>query len=719
MNKYKFLKLFIIYLVLSLVSIYFLVPGFCHKMALPTHADNYIAAGILVHNIQALASFNFSNLYHFPIFYPYSFTLTAGVNFFGQSLLLVPFYLTGFKNIYFLYNAMLVLSLILGGFSVYFLTKDFVKKEFISITAGALYIFLPMKQINYPHPAIMFFPLSILAVYFLLRYTRENRTCHVTAFYICLFLQALFSLSLFFLTSIFCVVLFVIFLLVKRNVQIKTFVKLGLGLILLAALMLAVFYPYLSNPLEIAYQKQELSKTVLISSLNFYSSWFPLTFKFLRGRPSPLYLGITASFLIFFFFYSKTKAKLLKPANYAFLILLVLPVFFVFWRKIPLENLYKMLDVLFIGVILFFSINTFLIWKQTSTKERILLVGIVFTFLNYFKALFRFIPFKYNFLNGITLFLPQINRLKGEWKLRYFFIFLWILLAFLGFKALSGKIKLKNRRALLIGFISVLLIFENFPPPLRTGPLLENRPAVRNLYDEIKDYPDHCGVLELPHYKGGWNDLKIYSLMTIYHNKHVYNGFYGAGIFDTLDIFKREYFHPAESIPDDVTNEKIIHYLRDNGIRILVFHKSMLVIGEISGEDKLEKKQHMDQCWSEVIAGFKKAKRIGLLSKVEVLPEGIVGLIKEKSQGKTFQYQLPYYSLKSRKHIRVDIQKASQKALKLSIQFNGVTVYDENMDRMKKQILIKVPEKKSLNPRGNILKIKSSEEIRIQGFSLI
>ena len=81
MKRYRFLKLFLVFALFSLLSIYFLVPGFLSKIILPYYPDTYIAAGILMHNMNTISAFDFSDLYHFPIYYPYSFTLTAGVNF--------------------------------------------------------------------------------------------------------------------------------------------------------------------------------------------------------------------------------------------------------------------------------------------------------------------------------------------------------------------------------------------------------------------------------------------------------------------------------------------------------------------------------------------------------------------------------------------------------------------------------------------------------------
>ncbi len=719
MRKYRLLSLFIVFTLFSLASLYFLIPGFCTEIALPYYIDNYIAVGILMHNIHAIATLNFADLYHFPIFYPYSFTLTAGVNFFGQSLLLLPFYLAGFKNIYFLYNSMIVLSLILGGFSIYYLTRDFIQNEFLSITAGAVYILHPLKQLNYPHPAMLFFPLSVLSILFLLRYLRDFKRINAVFFYVFLFWQALFSLSLFLLTSIFCLILFVIYLLIKRRICLKKVLELSFGLILLALFVFFVFYPYVSNPLEISYQEEELKRRILMPSINFYSSWFPLTFKFLRGRPYPLSLGLIASFLIFFYFYSKSESKKVKTANYFLLLLLITPFLLKFWRVIPMEYLYKVLDISFICLIAVFVINVVFVWKKISTYQKVVLGLIIFVFVNFFGAIYRYIPFEYNFLNLISNLLPQINRLRGVWRLQYYFFFLWILLAFMGAKGLFEKIKAEKKKAIIIGSVSLILLFENFPTPLRVGSLLEYHPSVKNLYQRIENYPDYYGVLELPHYKGGWNDLKIYSLMTVFHNKHIYNGYYGVGVFDTLGIFRRGYFHPAENIPDDIANEEIITYLRDNGIRIILFHRSMLVIGDLSGKDKDKKTEQTARIWAEAISGFKKAKQRGLLSKAEVVPEGIVGVIAEKNKGKGFLYQLPYYSLKSKKYIHLRVKKTKENPVNISVSLNGDTLFEDTLQEKENLLVIKVPPKRFLKAKGNQLEINASDEVLIREFSLV
>jgi hypothetical protein len=109
---------------------------------------------------------------------------------------------------------------------------------------------------------------------------------------------------------------------------------------------------------------------------------------------------------------------------------------------------------------------------------------------------------------------------------------------------------------------------------------------------------------------------------------------------------------------------------------------------------------------------------MGLLSKLEVLPEGIVGIIAEKTQGTRFQYQLPFYSLKSKKHIRLELEKISAKPVAVTIQLNGTLLFQDRFQETKTQRFIRVPSKKHLQAKGNLLEIKSSEEIRIKNFSM-
>jgi len=101
-----------------------------------------------------------------------------------------------------------------------------------------------------------------------------------------------------------------------------------------------------------------------------------------------------------------------------------------------------------------------------------------------------------------------------------------------------------------------------------------------------------------------------------------------------------------------------------------------------------------------------------------VLPEGIVGIIAEKRKGKSFQYQLPYYSLKSKKYIRLDLEKTNPEAVRISVKLNGKFLYGDRVVEGKKQLIIEVPPKKTLKARGNQLEIKSTEEVIIKNCSL-
>jgi len=465
--KDSLLKPLILFSLISLISVYFLVPGFFSEIILPNNGDNNIAIGIMMHNMKAMSHLSFSEIYHFPIYFPYSFTLTAGVNFIGQSIVLLPFYLMGIKSIYFLYNLLLFISLVFGGTAAYFFIREFVDNEILSLAGGAVYILLPLRQINFPHPHLLFFFFSIYAFLFLMRYMKTFKRRDAFLFYLFLFLQALFSITLFFLTSILSVVLFAIFILIKRKITFKVLLELTVGLILLGFFIFSVFTPYITNPLGISYEKAAFSSRTLLRSWDFYSTWFPFTFKFLRGHSTPLFLGFTASFFIFFFFYSKTKNILEKTFSFLLLVFLTGPVFVTFYRGIPLRRARELVDILFLFMLLVFIVNTVLVWKKMALKEKFVLSSTVFVFLSCFRGLFEYIPMKTNFFYLVSMVVPRLTRLRG-FKFKYYFIVFWIVLIFMGFQAFIKARKKSGVVTFLVLFLGFLVLFENFPPPLDT-----------------------------------------------------------------------------------------------------------------------------------------------------------------------------------------------------------------------------------------------------------
>lgn len=702
---------------ISILSVYFLFPNFLNEIILPDNGDNNIAVGIIMHNMKSMASFSFADIYHFPIYFPYSFTLTAGVNFIGQSVLLLPFYLTGIKNIYFLYNLLLFLSLVLGGIAVYFLIKEVIGSEIFSVIGGGVYILLPLRQINYPHPHLLYFFFSIFVFLFLIKYVKNFKRKDAFLFFFFLFLQSLFSITLFFLTSIFSFFLFLIFIAIKGKITLKNFLELTIGLVLLGVFIYFVFTPYITNPLEISYEKTEFSSKTLLRSWDFYSTWFPLTFKFLRGRSTPLFLGFVACFFIFYFFYSKAKAIPEKVFSFLLLPLLIMPVLITFYKKIPLRDARELVDVLFILLMVVFFMNILLAWKKAGLYERFVLCSLSFVFLSSFRSLFEIIPLKTNLFYLNSLVIPQLARLRG-FKFKYYFIVFWILLIFLGFQAFIKKRKNNQIKTVAVFLLGFLMFFENFPPPLGTGRLREHNVNEKALYKRIEKYPLHYGVLELPHFRG-FGDNKIYSLYTIYHDKHVYNGFYGVGIFDPLKIFKSSYFHPIQNIPEDINDPSILTYLRENGIRIIVFHRSLMIFGKPERKRIPEIKKQANQSWGDIVEGFVKAKKNGLLAELDILDNGITAVLNDQNKAQSFKYQYTYYYVKSKRHALIHMKRISEKPVKVLVEFNGEVIFQDQIKGPDKEMRIKIPPKKKLKARGNYFDIKCSDEVYLDKIELI
>jgi hypothetical protein len=291
-------------------------------------------------------------------------------------------------------------------------------------------------------------------------------------------------------------------------------------------------------------------------------------------------------------------------------------------------------------------------------------------------------------------------------------------LIFLGFLELIKKHKKTKIRFAAIFLLGFLLLFENFPSPLKTGRLREHNETEKALYAVIDQFPDHYGVLELPHFRG-FGDNKIFSLYTIYHDKHVYNGFYGVGIFDPLKIFKQRYFHPVTSIPEDINDPSILRYLRENGIRIIVFHRSLMIFGEVKGQQKFKVTKKVNQWWGDIVGGFKKAKERGLLQELDILDNGIIAVINEDNKAMSFKFQFTYHYMKSKKHMVMNLKKFTDNPVKIKVFFNRELIFETPFVEPFADIKVKLPQKAELRARGNYFEIQCSEEVSLEKIDLI
>jgi hypothetical protein len=248
--------------------------------------------------------------------------------------------------------------------------------------------------------------------------------------------------------------------------------------------------------------------------------------------------------------------------------------------------------------------------------------------------------------------------------------------------------------------------------------LREHNETEKALYAVIDQFPDHYGVLELPHFRG-FGDNKIFSLYTIYHDKHVYNGFYGVGIFDPLKIFKQRYFHPVTSIPEDINDPSILRYLRENGIRIIVFHRSLMIFGEVKGQQKFKVTKKVNQWWGDIVGGFKKAKERGLLQELDILDNGIIAVINEDNKAMSFKFQFTYHYMKSKKHMVMNLKKFTDNPVKIKVFFNRELIFETPFVEPFADIKVKLPQKAELRARGNYFEIQCSEEVSLEKIDLI
>jgi len=713
------LRALVIFIFVSLISLYFLVPDFFSSIAIPKNTDIHLSLGIIMHNVKQIANFNFPSIYHLPIYYPYSYVLTVGVNFIGHSIILVPFYILGIKNIYFFFNLLILIALVLGGFAIYNLTKTLLQNELSAIVAGCVYILIPVKQINYAQLNLLFFFPSIFAISFLIKYYSGNKRKNLVFFYLFLFIQALFSLSFFLFTALFSLIIFFILVLLYKKLNLKIIVENITGVFFTFILIYVIFKPYLTNPLNLFYQKGILKMWALLPSFNFYSTWFPLTFKYLKFSSSPLFLGFIASFFVFFFFYSYSENNAFKKTlSYILLVLLTLPVFIPFVPGISYRSMVKIVNLPFLCFLIIFLLNIIFVWKKLKNHEKLVVTTTFFIALNIFRPFFQIFSLKINFFYIVSNFIPQISRLRGH-RIKHFFILFWLLMVILGFKKFYSIMK-KKKRFLIIGLVIFILFFENFPAPLPTGKLFKYSKSESKIYENLKQYPDYYGILALPIFRCNSPLNSVYTLYTFHHDKHIYNGHFGVGIFDPLQICKNKYFYSKESISRDIQSPKSIRYLKKNGVLFIVVHKSMFAYKSTKVKQKKSKKckKELKKKWIKLKRSFKNAQKNNLLEHVYFYHHGIVGVISEAKRGKHIEYKLPYFSLydKSKIHLTIDNLNEIREPINLYLNDKPLKIYKPKKGQ--KSIEIKLDKSIKLKTKVNILKITNNDELLIKNLNL-
>lgn len=638
-------------------------------------------------------------MYHYPCYYPYGYVSTAGPMLPGQAVLVLPLYLLGFDNIYFLNNFIVFLSYFLGGFSLYLLARELIHDEFSGIMAGLIFILMPLKHQNLPHLNLLFICFSIFSILHIYRYLKHKRLKSLFLCGIFYFLQGMFDLSYFFILSFLLPIIAVLYFFIDGKADFRALIKIALVIILFCGAVCLVFLPYITNPLDFEHSLDLFRYDNLISSYSLFTS---RAFNHPKpvGDAFPMYLGFTACFLLSFFFYKKAGSKPFARVLSVLSALLIMITFISFnYLGMDTANIRYWADISLSVFVFMLLVLIILCWKCMDRGEKFVIALLFTGFVLFFQGLYSVIPFEFNLFRFLSHYIDFFGRMRGP-RSHYLFQSLWIISSLLGIRLIRSD---RALRPGIVVFLALLLLAENFPGTAETGALAGFDPAKKESYAFLENYPDHCGVLELPYFDGGPAETS-YMLNTLFHDKQVYNGHFGMGIRDPLKIIGRGYLRGYQTLCNHLLDEEIISYIRDRGIYIIIAHRDMFV----DSPSRL-------YMWEMLKTRFEQSREAGLIKEYFADDNCITAIIAQKSTGREFSWQLPYRYFRKKKGIVFNIYNPYP-GNEIGIFLNGKEITRYSMHVDSKAVKLEI-DSLQLEFKENYLVIKSSDEISIDGFN--
>jgi len=645
MNWKRSIAGLVILFCVALISLYFLVPNFTSQIVMPDNTDNHLSMSVAVHVARALATGNWGDLYHFPIYYPLPYTLTAGVNMFGQGALIAPLWAFGVRSLPLLYNLLLLFALIMAGLGARRLFSSFDVPYHIALFGAALLVLHPFKQISYLHLNMIFFFPLIWGLADLVNYLREDKRRYLIFMSLWLVVQGLFDLSLFFFSVIVFVGFWLTGVLMVSGRKVKALLEGLAAFIFSGVTVIALFWTYLDNPLKLQYSRGSFDMMTLIPGYYLFSAWHPLTISRYQLFNMPLFIGGVAFFMLADFFWRPGRVlndRFILTGLWwgVFTLSVLIPFSLPLLGGVSGENLLLAGDLGFIIILLLVAGALIWFFPRFSVLERWLGAVLLSMGLFFFQAPYRVLPDALNPLNILSHLLPQLSRSRG-YRL-YFYVFIVLLLiAVLGFSRwLSVGSGLKKRPRLLIGLLVFVWFFEIFPSKLATGPALDPRRSA--LFSQLDKTRIDSGVLILPHFKGDPYE-NIYLPHLFDTHRSFYNGCLGVGISDPLGLYHKDILGGgSRAIAKQIGSQEVIGQLVEGRILTLVVDRLMLWDWENipGGEAGASMRLQYGREWRELLAAFREAKRSGLLLELIAKPDGLVATIKDRLVGDRVCYRI-------------------------------------------------------------------------------
>lgn len=645
MNWKRFVAELLLIGLAAISSLYFLVPNFSRHVVMPSNTDNHLSVSIAVHVASCLTSGKFSELYHFPIYYPLPYTLTAGVNLFGQGALIAPLWALGLRSYPLLNNLLLLFALLMAGLGARRLFSAFDVPFGMALFGAAALTVHPVKQISYMHMNMIFFFPLLWGLADLVSYLRGGNKKKLLSMALWLFVQSLFDLSLFFFSIIIYAGAWLLGVLILRPKKGRALLEGGLAFLGAGVAVMTAFWSYLANPLGLRHGQAGFDMMTLIPGYYLFSAWHPLTVSRYSFFNIPMFIGIVAFFMVGWFFW---RPDPLQPRPrvktcfwwFCFSSAVLVPFFLPLAGRFSGSSLLLMGDIAWIILLtlLLFAFLSF--YSSFSTLEKWLSWLLMVMGLAFFRAPYRLLPPEWNPFSLISRLFSLLGRLRG-YRLYYYVFTVLLLIAVLGFWRWAGSVyRGKKRSRALIFSLGLLWLLESFPSRLVTGPLTDPRRG--ELFRQVPKTRSDSGVLILPHAKGDAYE-NIYLPHLLDARRPFYNGYLGVGINDPLGLYEKKILNGgAEAIAREIGREEVCAELVQGRVLTLVVDRLLLwEWNKIPGGFEGEKiRGAYMRTWRSLLSAFREARQKGLLETVATGPDGLVATVRDRLAGERACYRV-------------------------------------------------------------------------------
>jgi hypothetical protein len=682
------------YFLISLLILFPLLPHLFSQLPFASNGDIRLSLTILFSNLKKISQADFLNLFQLPILFPLSHVLTAGVNLFGQTLLVLPFYLVHIRNVYAIYNFLTFFAYVAAGYCSYRFVREWVPERWVAWIAGALYILLPFRVHNIPQMNLLFsFPIP-LALLFFSRFLKNGRKKDLVFFFLSLLAQFLFDLSLGIFLGIALGIFFLLQQILFGIMPRRSWLLLAAAAVLFVLSLALVFFPYLNQKTSFSAVDEisSISPASFGTSLSFYSNWsyLLLFFKRIFWSQSPRCPGISIFIFFLLAFAPYLENRLQKTIALICSFFLIAPALAVpiIYNGIPLNILDRICGWALLLFLLGLSLLLILIRKRIP--RQLLLLTSTWILLQFYSSQVS-LPF-FNLFQGLARVFPMLLRSRGI-RTEYILLLLFFTISAFGFAYFFKRFRDKK---IFLALIIMLVFAERIRWPVYPEKLDDDRPIYRALYQTLAPYPDHFGLLELPFYPQNSNH---YPLFTIYHDKHTYHGhiYYLSDYCELNNSLQLQAGNGFSGLSDP----QFTRMLKAKGIRLIMLFKNKISAEQYGGQ----------KAWSTLQNQIRKGQDNGLYEKIEKTQGGIMLVLAEREQGSQIRYFLPNYSLQGKKYIACTIN--ANRETTAEFLFNEKPVKQQQLlAGTINRVVIDIV-KLSIDPQFNYLEIRSGPSLEL------